>query len=133
VIKNGRPRPGSGKRSRLEEQFSKILSDAGSVESYESDKIKYVVPASSHTYLIDFTLPNKIAIECKGFLRDVDERRKYELIKEQHPELDLRFVFAEPAKKITRTKMNHADWANKVGFPNCGIRDVEIINEWIKE
>jgi hypothetical protein len=132
IEKNGKLRP-SGKRSKLEETFSQLLAKLDCKEYYEVDKVKYIVPASNHTYLVDFTLPNKIQCELKGYLRDVDERRKYELIKEQHPEMDLRFVFAEPTKKISRTKMTHASWAEKAGFKWCGIRDVDTIQDWIKE
>jgi Phage endonuclease I len=40
-----------------------------------------------------FELPGGIYIECKGYLRDED-RRKLELIRDQHPALDLRIIFA---------------------------------------
>lgn len=131
--KRGTYRPETGKRSKLEEQFSYLLQTLSIAEQYETKKIKYLVPESSHTYIIDFSLPNGIDIECKGFLRDVDERRKYELIKRQHPEIDLRFVFANPDKKISRTSMNHGDWATKVGFKWCGIKDKDVIAQWTKE
>ena len=132
MYKRGTKRP-SGKRSKLEDQFATILTESGVPEHYEVKKLKYVIPATDHNYLVDFSLENGIDIECKGYLRDSDERWKYELIKEQYPEVDLRFVFANPDKPISRTKMTHADWCDKVGFKWCGIKDTETIKEWANE
>ena len=117
----------------MEDDFSDILTDLGIPLVYEKDTLKYVVPASNHKYIIDFTLPNRIFIECKGYLRDYDERHKYQLIKEQHPEADIRFVFANPSKPITRTKMTHSDWADKFGFKWCSVFDKETIKNWSNE
>lgn len=130
--KNGRIRV-SGKRSALEDRFSTVLAELGIDEQYEVKKVKYVVPESNHTYLVDFVLPNGICIEVKGYLRDAEERKKYILIKEQHPEVDLRFVFDNPDKPITRTKMTHATWCDKEGFKWCGVRDYDIIKQWTSE
>lgn len=105
----------------------------GIEQVYEKDHLAYTVPESKHKYTIDFTLPNKIFIECKGYLRDYDERHKYQLIKEQHPEADIRFVFANPYKMISRTKMDHKDWCIKFGFPWCAVSDVETIKKWSEE
>jgi hypothetical protein len=123
----------SGRRSKLEDDFAAVISDLGLPVVYEQDVLKYQVPVSYHKYIIDFTLPNGIYIECKGYLRDYDERHKYQLIKEQHPEADIRFVFANPYKMITRTKMTHADWCNKYGFPWCSVHDHGTIKEWSSE
>lgn len=131
MIKNGKPRE-SGKRSKLEERFSSVLELLGCPERYEEVKVSYTVPASKHTYLVDFVLPNNIFIEVKGYLRDYDERHKYELIKEQNPGIDLRFVFENPDKKISRTTMTHGSWAEKHGFKYCGVADIEVINNWIE-
>ena len=117
----------------MEDDFSDILTDLGIPLIYEKDTLKYVVPASNHKYIIDFTLPNRIFIECKGYLRDYDERHKYQLIKEQHPEADIRFVFANPSKPITRTKMTHASWATKFGFLWCSVYDKDTIRKWANE
>ena len=129
--KNGGLRP-SGMRSKLEERFAAILEEAGIEQEYEVKKIKYIVPESNHTYLIDFS-PLNLNIEVKGLLRDYDERHKYQLVKEQHPTLDLRFVFDSSSKKVPGTKMTHADWADKMGFRYCDIRDKETIIKWLQE
>jgi hypothetical protein len=129
--KNGGLRE-SGMRSKLEERFAAILEEAGIEQEYEVKKIKYVVPESNHTYLIDFS-PLKLNIEVKGLLRDYDERHKYQLVKEQHPSLDLRFVFDSSSKKVPGTKMSHAEWAEKQGFKSCDIKDKETILGWLQE
>jgi hypothetical protein len=125
-------------RSQLEKKFAVILEDSDVVWDYEVTKIKYTVPASDHTYTVDFTILGKdkkkvLLCEGKGILKDHQERLKYILIKEQHPELDLRFVFANPQKLCMGTKTTHAQWATKYGFKYCGINDTEQINSWLKE
>ena len=132
MIKRGKIRE-SGRRSKLEDDFATLLKQLKIPEHYEETKLKYIIPQSEHTYTVDFTLPNHILLECKGYLRDVEERQKYELIKEQHPDKDLRFVFANPNKPISRTKMTHGSWAEKVGFKYCSVNDSDIIKEWSKE
>lgn len=132
MYKRGKVRE-SGHRSKLEDQFAQILKDTGTEEKYEVNKVPYVVPQSKHNYTIDFTLPNGINLELKGCFRDYDERHKYILVKEQHPDLDLRFVFAQATKKVPGTKMTHAQWAEKCGFQQCDIKDKEKIISWIKE
>lgn len=123
----------SGHRSKLEDTFASILEETQTDKYYEVIAVPYIVPESKHKYKIDFTLPNGIQIEVKGYLRDHDERYKYKLIKEQHPEIDLRFVFGNINKLVPGTKMSHADWAKKLGFPFCDIKDKEQIISWIKE
>ena len=120
-------------RSLLEVQFANLLNDFQVQYGYEISNVNYIVPASEHTYKVDFTIRNGIYYEVKGYLEDHAERMKYRLIKEQHPEIDIRFVFANPQKLCGGTKMTHAAWAEKFGFPYCGIKDVETIRAWCKE
>lgn len=121
------------RRSRLEERFEVILKEFDVTYDYEVTKIPYVIPESNHNYTVDWSLINGIHIETKGYLSEHSERRKYVLIKEQHPNIDLRFVFDNPTKLCGGTKMTHAAWATKYGFPWCGIKDVEQIRSWVKE
>lgn len=120
------------KRSKLEETFATILDDLNVDYDYEVTKIKYVVPQSNHTYLVDWTLKNGLLVETKGYLSDHAERMKYILLKEQHPELDLKFVFANPNKRCGGMKTTHAEWATKHKFDWCSITDHEKIKEWCK-
>jgi Phage endonuclease I len=121
------------RRSRLEDKVDNILTTLGVPYEYEVTKLAYTVPESHHTYTVDWTVVNNKLWESKGYLSDYSERRKYILIKEQHPDLDLRFIFDNPNKLCGGTKMTHAAWANKYGFKWCGIKDVDTIKEWVNE
>ena len=128
---------GNGKtikvRSKLETKIADILNNIGSVWEYEVTKIPYIIPESNHNYTVDFSLVNGLLIEGKGYLSDHAERNKYVLLKQQNPSLDLRFIFDNPQKLCGGTKMTHAKWAEKYGFPYCSIKDVDQIESWVKE
>ena len=121
------------RRSKLEENFEYLLNDLEVKYKYEDTKLTYIVPESKHTYLIDWSLPNNIYVETKGYLSDHKERSKYILIKEQYPNLDLRFVFMDCNKLCGGAKYSHGTWATKNGFKYCSIKDYEIIKEWLNE
>lgn len=107
----------NGYRSGLEELVGNQLS-ANNIEfKYEdkASKIKYIKPASNHTYNPDFPF-GEIIIETKGRFVTAD-RQKHLLIKEQHPSLDIRFVFSNPNAKISKkSNTTYADWCKKYGF-----------------
>lgn len=104
-----------GYRSGLEEAISRQLTEAGVDFEYEKLKIKYQVNKTS-TYTPDFKLPNGIIVETKGRFV-VADRMKHLLIKEQHPELDIRFVFSNANVRLTKTsKTTYGQWADKHGF-----------------
>ena len=129
---------GNGKvikvRSKLETDLAYILSDLKVPWTYETTKLSYTIPESLHTYTVDFSIPNKgILIEGKGYLSDHKERSKYILIKEQYPELDLRFVFMDCNKLCGGAKYSHGTWATKQGFKYCSIKDYNIIKDWLSE
>lgn len=121
------------KRSKLEEHFERILVDYEISYEYETTIIPYIVPESNHKYKVDWTLPNGILIETKGYLSDHTERTKYILIKKQRPDLDLRFVFSNPNKLCGGMKKKHFQWAEENGFKWCGINDVDTILSWAME
>jgi len=105
-----------GKRSGLESQVAAQLDSLGVKYSYESIKLGYEKPTSLHHYTPDFILPNGLIIEAKGRFVTAD-RQKHKLIKEQHPDKDIRFVFSNPATKIgKKSKTTYADWCGKYGF-----------------
>lgn len=118
-----------GFRSGLEERVAKQLEEAGIKVDYETTKIKYVQPETKHTYTADFILPNGIIIETKGRFV-VADRKKHLLIKQQHPDLDIRFVFQRSQNTISKgSKTTYADWCNKNGFLYA---DKEIPKEWLE-
>lgn len=125
--------PPINRRSKLEQQFEAMLKEFDVQYDYEITKVPYIVPESNHTYTVDWTILKGLLIETKGYLADSTERKKYVLIKEQHPELDLRFVFGDPNKKCGGMKTTHAQWADKHNFSWCSIKDKETLQSWINE
>lgn len=105
-----------GYRSGLEERIAKELEAAKVPVLYETDKITYTQPAKVRTYTPDFKLPNGIYVETKGrFLPE--DRMKHLLIKEQHPDIEIRFVFSNSRTPITKgSKTTYGMWCEKNGF-----------------
>jgi hypothetical protein len=119
-----------GFKSGLEENISTQIEGRGIVVQYESEKIPYIVPATQHTYNPDFRLPNGIIVETKGRFVAAD-RKKHQLVKEQHPELDIRFVFSNSKNKISKnSKTTYGMWCEKNGYKYA---DKEIPEEWFLE
>ena len=120
----------AGYRSGLEESVSGQIQKATGAVSYEQLKIKYAVPSRSAQYTPDFELPNGIIIETKGRFT-LDDRKKHLLIKEQHPEKDIRFVFSRSKTPISKgSPTTYAHWCEKNGFKYA---DKWIPEEWLNE
>tara|TARA_R110000868_G_scaffold118109_4_gene313459 strand:+ start:6537 stop:6938 length:402 start_codon:yes stop_codon:yes gene_type:complete len=118
----------NGYRSGLEEVVDSTLKQRNIDGEYEKHKIKYTIPATDHTYTPDFRLPNGIFVETKGRFV-VEDRKKHVLIKKQHPELDIRFVFQNSKNKIRKgSPTTYADWCIKHGFIYA---DKTIPQEWL--
>lgn len=119
-----------GFKSGLEENISVQIADKGFAVEYETEQIPYIIPASEHTYHPDFKLPNGIRVETKGRFVLAD-RKKHLLIKEQHPELDIRFVFTNSKNKINKkSKTTYGMWCEKHAFKYA---DKVIPEEWFLE
>lgn len=105
-----------GFRSGLEDSISNQIKSKGLRVDYETLKISYTIPESAHIYTPDFILPNGIIIESKGrFL--LEDRKKHLLVREQHPELDIRFVFTSSSCKLNKgSKTTYGEWCEKNGF-----------------
>ena len=116
-----------GYRSGLEVDLDESLKQRGIDGEYEQHKIKYTKPATNHTYTPDFRLPNGIFIETKGRFV-AEDRKKHILIKDQYPELDIRFIFQNSKNKLRKgSKTTYADWCIKYGFK---FADKEIPTDW---
>ena len=117
-----------GFRSGLEMDIDANLKNQGIDGEYEQHIIEYVKPETKHKYHPDFKLPNGIFVETKGrFL--ADDRKKHILIKKQHPELDIRFLFQNSKTKISKgSKTTYADWCMKHGFQYA---DKIIPEDWL--
>ena len=122
----------NGFRSGLEEVVSNQLTSNGIATQYESkdNVINYIIPATNHKYLPDFKLPNGIIVETKGRFLAAD-RKKHLLVKQQNPNLDIRFVFSNSKNKISKnSKTTYADWCDKNGFKYA---DKVIPENWFEE
>jgi hypothetical protein len=110
-------------------EIDESLKSKGIDGDYEKHIIDYVKPETKHKYHPDFKLPNGIFVETKGrFL--TDDRKKHILIKAQHPELDIRFLFQNSKTKISKaSKTTYADWCIKYGFK---FADKVIPEDWLK-
>lgn len=116
-----------GFRSGFENEVYKQIERNGEQPKYETFKIDYVIPESKHKYTPDFILDNGIIIETKGRFVTSD-RKKHLLIKKQHPELDIRFLFQNAKAKLNKgSKTTYADWCEKNGFIYA---DKHIPQEW---
>jgi hypothetical protein len=106
-----------GWRSGLEEAVASILREQGVDFGYEVAPIPFTEPAKKRRYTPDFWLPSGIIIETKGRFVTAD-RAKMKLVKEQHPDLDIRFVFSNAASRISkRSRTTYALWCDAHGFP----------------
>jgi hypothetical protein len=95
---------------------------------YESERIDYV---RYSTYSPDFTIEGKdFFIEAKGLFTTTD-RGKHLLIKKQHPELDIRFLFMRANNKLYKgSKTTYSGWCERYGFKWC---QGFLPQEWLDE
>ena len=105
-----------GYRSGFEHKISEQLEELNIDPRYEQTVVKYTVPERQSKYTVDFTLPNGILVETKGRWT-TEDRKKHLLVKEQHPELDIRILFQSPKTKIRKgSKTSYADFCDKHGI-----------------
>lgn len=120
----------TGKRSGLEVQIATQLDGLGVKYTYETEKIRYSKPVEEKIYTPDFKLANGIIIEAKGEFTSGD-RKKHLLVKSQHPEKDIRFVFSNPNQYIGKgSKTTYSMWCEKNGFQ---FAKGFVPKEWISE
>lgn len=122
-----------GFRSGLEETINEHLNKSKKQFGYESEKIAYTQPETKHTYTPDFILTKrdggKMYIESKGRWVKSD-RLKFDLIFNQYPGIDIRFVFQNPNAKLYKgSKTTYAQYCDKKGWLWA---KKEIPNEWLK-
>lgn len=118
-------------RSKFEDEvINKLKKNAKKLNinwEYEPFDIEFVIPSK---YLPDIVFANGMIVEIKG-LFTASDRRKHLLIKEQHPELDIRFVFQNPNNKIhKKSNTTYAEWCERHGFKWA---KKEIPLHWLKE
>ena len=125
----------NGWRSGLEESLAAHLSKKGIAYEYEQHKITYVVPERPQAkYTPDFYVTTRtgkvIIVETKGRFVTSD-RQKMLLVKEQHPQLDIRMVFSNPNTRISKqSQTTYADWCLRHGY----LYAAKVVpEEWLNE
>lgn len=128
-------------RSEIEKDIARQLRLRKVKFTYEKVKIPYT-KITHHHYIPDFIIKTKsgkeIVIEVKGIWVFTD-RLKHLLIKRQHPELDVRFVFSNSKNKIRKgSSTTYADICNGEGrgmFKGVTWKyaDKRIPKEWLDE
>jgi predicted nuclease of restriction endonuclease-like RecB superfamily len=131
-------------RSGLEDNVHEQLTKKKVPFEYEpfDKKIVYIVPESVHKYTPDFVLTTAsgktIYVETKG-IWDSDDRKKHLLIRQQHPSIDIRFVFTRSKARIRKgSKTTYACICQGKGrgeFKNVvwQYADKLVPIEWLKE
>lgn len=141
-------------RSGLEREAAAKLTQAGVPFGFESQWIKYIVPEREAKYLPDFSFMKSddfpkgcpIILEPKGRFggavpggkfrvstKDaaVKERQKFVLLKQQHPELDIRFIFSRASTPIYKgSPTSYGKWATDHGFKWA---EKVVPDAWIEE
>lgn len=119
-----------GFRSGLEEKIAEQIAGEKLPVVYEQHSLTYLKPARPSKYTPDFILPNGIVVETKGRFVTAD-RQKHKLVQEQHPNLDLRFVFSNPNNRISKlSKTTYAMWCDRYGFQ---FAKLWIPADWLRE
>lgn len=121
------------KAPKYKSKLEKLVGDKLKSQAvYEGRKIKFVQPAKDRVYIPDFNTSNKNkVIEVKGRLKPED-RQKHLWVKEQHPELEVYFIFGRPQNKLyKRSPTTYGQWATQNGFEWIGASD-PIPEHWLQ-
>lgn len=126
---------GNRYRSGLEREVARQLRLAGCEFGYESEVIPYLKPAKTAKYNPDFIITkrdgSKMYIEAKGRFLTVD-RQKHLLLRDQHPDLDIRLLFQNAKNTISKTsKTTYAKWCESKGIKFAD--KAKIPSEWLAE
>jgi len=122
-----------GRRSIRDKTYRSLLEKRVSLElpseikgNYETHKISYLV---EHVYTPDWSIDDTKFLEVKGYFRASD-RAKHLHIKEQHPEIEVMFIFGDANNKIHKnSKTTYADWCEKYNFRYTDVKK-GIPKEW---
>ena len=117
-----------GFRSEFERSFAHWLIKNDVSYNYEKFYLEYQPKIKKYTP--DFYLPKQdIYIETKGFF-DFADRQKHLLVKEQNPDIDIRFLFVNANNKLNKSsKTTYGAWCDKHKILWAEKR---IPNEWSK-
>lgn len=122
-----------GYKSGLEEQIARQIAEAGLPVAYETEKLDYIWPERPAKYTPDFWLPSQgggFFIETKGRW-DVADRQKHLLIRDQCPDVEVRFVFSNANAKLYRgSPTTYGQFCEKHGIKYA---HKTIPSEWLEE
>ena len=118
-------------RSGFEVMQRYALEQAKKKYEYEPVRIAYNKPPTKHHYSPDLRLANGIYLELKGEFT-AQMRKKHKWVREQNPELDIRFVFMNAHQKLSKRKgsSTYGEWCTKNGFLWS---HKEIPKEWFRK
>lgn len=124
-----------GWRSGLEERVAAQLEAEGIAFEYEGLTLTYTQPEKLRRYTPDFVITTRtgkqVIIETKGRWTREDRLRMI-LVREAHPDLDIRFVFTRPQQRISKTsKTTYASWCEK--HLRCPWAAKTIPERWLDE
>lgn len=128
----------AGFRSGLEAKIAKLMQDMGVEFGFETAKIDWTPRPIPHKYTPDYlvhTASGKpIYIESKGRFMP-DDMEKHLAIKEQHPEIDIRFVFQRSNTWYRKAvRRSYAKWCDEHGYKYCDFpRFKDTLAEWLAE
>jgi hypothetical protein len=116
-------------RSKYEKRIARQLKKAGAKFTYERHAIPYIRNGKVSHYHPDFHVNRQFYLETKGyFVGGARDRQKLILVRQQHPELDLRITFQDETL-LVGPGMSYADWADTWGIPWSGGGKVPL--EWL--
>ncbi len=118
-------------RSQPEVAVARQLTELQMPIHYEERRFPYTI---THHYTPDFWIVSgsgaPIFIEVKGHWFS-DDRTKTLAVLKDNPELDLRFVFTHPKRKLRKgSTTSYADWCDTRNIPWAWRR---IPKEWLDE
>jgi len=83
----------------------------------------------SGVQIVKVILPNGRILECKGYWDSAD-RRKIRAVIKDNPDIDLRMVFQDPYKKISKkSKTTYATWCDRYDIKWCAYHTIPI--DWL--
>ena len=122
-------------KSGLEEAIHIFLTSKNVDFTYEGMKICFSQPTKKKKYTPDFPIKKSFIVEAKGLFNSKD-RKKHRLIKEQHPNYDIRFVFSNSKIKIgKKSQTTYGKWCELFGFKYHCIQSTKdtFPKEWLNE
>jgi len=118
-------------KSGLEDAMAVICEREGLKVGYETKVLPYIIPESKHRYTPDWEVSPTAFIETKGIF-DATDRKKAILIREQHPDITILYVFSRNQKLSKMSETTYGDWCDKHDLPWCVFSNKEVWLDFIR-